>query len=242
MLATLLLLALLLPTSKVEGANGLFGGDSSLEDLGLTADCRSLVDERCFFGLGVPIHTGTPGEAQCEESCAVFPSMRSKKKCGSCQSEEQIKENTVVTYKPGRLNVEREGLLLSEGLTARILATSNQPVLYDTPAGEGSRSDQLFHIRPDMGATFPDPRTGNEGGWIYVSGCVCLFVYGYSILIRRCLDSPHPASGSPMITISTKFRFRIPNSSLPKKKPTGSKGASARLRLTRAAMWWIIAW
>jgi uncharacterized protein len=34
---------------------------------------------------------------------------------------------------------------------------------------DGSLSERAFHGRPDGGATFPDPRTDNPGGWIYVS-------------------------------------------------------------------------
>lgn len=69
------------------------------------------------------------------------------------------------TYIPGNLTTLREGLLLSEGLDARIIAITDQRVPY-YPAGW---SDLPFHGNPDAGATFPDPRPNNPGGWIYVS-------------------------------------------------------------------------
>jgi hypothetical protein len=70
------------------------------------------------------------------------------------------------TYVPGNLTTMTLGLLLSEGLDARLIATSNQKVRYDLDLGE---SKAKFHKQPDAGATFPDSREGNPGGWIYVS-------------------------------------------------------------------------
>jgi hypothetical protein len=72
----------------------------------------------------------------------------------------------VTDYTPGKLNVQKIGLLLSEGLDARLIATTGQRVEYHTG---GDRSIISFHDRPDAGATFPDDRPGNEGGWVYVS-------------------------------------------------------------------------
>lgn len=57
------------------------------------------------------------------------------------------------------------GLLLSEGLKTRVIAQTGKPVEYDN----GLASDVNFHILPDAGATFPDTRGWNVGGWIYVS-------------------------------------------------------------------------
>ena len=65
------------------------------------------------------------------------------------------------------MTVNQLGLLLSTGLEARLLATSNEFVEYDT----GVQSSIRFHGMPDYGATFVDPRPGNQGGWIYVSNC-----------------------------------------------------------------------
>jgi hypothetical protein len=71
------------------------------------------------------------------------------------------------TYVPGNLTTMTLGLLLSEGLDARLLATSsNQKVRYDLDLGE---SKDKFHKQPNAGATFPDSHEGNPGGWIYVS-------------------------------------------------------------------------
>jgi hypothetical protein len=36
-------------------------------------------------------------------------------------------------------------------------------------ASLGDQSSQAFHSDPDAGATYPDPRANNAGGWIYVS-------------------------------------------------------------------------
>ena len=73
---------------------------------------------------------------------------------------------TEPSYVPGNLVVEENGLLLSQGLTARIIATSGERVEYAHGAGE---SDRDFHVQPDAAECFPDPRPGNAGGWIYVS-------------------------------------------------------------------------
>lgn len=73
-----------------------------------------------------------------------------------------------VTYRPGLLSVIENGLLLSQGLTSRIIAQSGQYVTYS----DGLNSSIPFHFRPDFGATFsvPDDATSeNQGGWVYVS-------------------------------------------------------------------------
>jgi hypothetical protein len=69
------------------------------------------------------------------------------------------------TYIPGNLTTLTSGLLLSEGLDARILAITDQNVPYDL----GGWSQERFHGQPDGGATYPDSRPENPGGWIYVS-------------------------------------------------------------------------
>lgn len=66
-----------------------------------------------------------------------------------------------VSYIPGDLTVNENGLLLSTGLTARIIATYGKPVVYDT----GGQSLIPFHKDPDAGAVFET----SDGGWIYVS-------------------------------------------------------------------------
>jgi hypothetical protein len=66
------------------------------------------------------------------------------------------------TYVPGDLlQHSATGLFLSRGLTARVLATANRPVVYQN----GKVSNVPFHTLPDAGATFPT----TDGGWIYVS-------------------------------------------------------------------------
>jgi hypothetical protein len=65
------------------------------------------------------------------------------------------------TYNPGNLTVQENGLLLSEGLTSRIIAISGQPV----KLVNGSNSTVNFHFKPDAGATYEGP----NGTWMYVS-------------------------------------------------------------------------
>jgi Bacterial protein of unknown function (DUF839) len=70
---------------------------------------------------------------------------------------------------PGLLTVEEAGLLLSHGLTARLLARGGEPVPYDKVIGSETESEDVFHTWPDAGAVFDDPSPSNPGGWIYVS-------------------------------------------------------------------------
>lgn len=70
-----------------------------------------------------------------------------------------------LSYIPGNLTRLQNNLLLSEGLEARVVAETGKRVEY----ADGSSSDIKFHILPDAGATFPDTRPWNDGGWIYVS-------------------------------------------------------------------------
>jgi hypothetical protein len=70
-----------------------------------------------------------------------------------------------LVYRPGNLTTQKVGLLLSEGLDARLIATTDEKVVY----GDGSESNIPFHGQPDAGACFPDERPENPGGWIYVS-------------------------------------------------------------------------
>jgi secreted PhoX family phosphatase len=70
-----------------------------------------------------------------------------------------------VTYNPGNLTVTQHGLLLSQGLKSRVIAQQFQPVPYTN--AKVSKAD--FYRDADAGATFRDPRRGNQGDWIYVS-------------------------------------------------------------------------
>lgn len=69
------------------------------------------------------------------------------------------------TFVPGLLDHMEHGLVLSSGLTARILAKSGTRVVYHG----GATSSQNFHGMPDFAATFADTRSSNPGGWVYVS-------------------------------------------------------------------------
>ena len=75
-----------------------------------------------------------------------------------------------VTFNPGQLTVAENGLLLSTGLTAKVVARTGQAV----PTITGP-SVALFHAAPDFGATYATTTTdsssnnNNDDGWIYVS-------------------------------------------------------------------------
>jgi len=68
-------------------------------------------------------------------------------------------------YLPGQLDFEENGLLLSAGLSARIIARSEEAVIM---GDENGVSDDTFHVYPDAAACFPHP-DGIENGWAYVS-------------------------------------------------------------------------
>ena len=70
-------------------------------------------------------------------------------------------------YIPGQLSQMKLGVLLSTGLDIAIVAKKFTPVQL---AG-GNVSRDMFHDRPDFGATFSLPQNDadNPGGWIYVS-------------------------------------------------------------------------
>jgi len=59
-------------------------------------------------------------------------------------------------YGPLAGEPDTNGLLLPEGFTARVVATTRQPV---------PGTDYEWHVFPDGGATYPT----DDGGWIYVS-------------------------------------------------------------------------
>ena len=96
------------------------------------------------------------------------------------------------TYVPGNLTTYMNGLLLSEGLSAKIIAHSGEKVELHNGGGGGTSSTNVifddkgndknnnfqfskdkFHGMPDAGATFPiddgGDDTSDDGGWIYVS-------------------------------------------------------------------------
>ena len=65
-----------------------------------------------------------------------------------------------LTYSPGDLSIEYDGLLLSTGLVATLVAEADSLV----PYANGAESELDFEQDPKGGATFPLP----NGGWIYV--------------------------------------------------------------------------
>jgi hypothetical protein len=70
---------------------------------------------------------------------------------------------------PGKLTVKSNGLLLSEGLTSRIVAKTGKKVnLFGLLDNEGVpfQSQEVFHDEPDGAAVFEWAETG---GWVYVS-------------------------------------------------------------------------
>ena len=81
-------------------------------------------------------------------------------------SRQQTDSTNELSYVPGELSVLQLKWRLSTGLSARVLAQSGEPVVYDKNQGQSSIP---FHVLPDMGGTFEDPRRENKGGWIYVS-------------------------------------------------------------------------
>jgi hypothetical protein len=68
----------------------------------------------------------------------------------------------VTPYIPGKATFRENGLHLSEGLTARVIAKRGNKVQLDT----GGTSNLRFHALPDGAAVFTDEESG---GWIYVS-------------------------------------------------------------------------
>ena len=68
--------------------------------------------------------------------------------------------NGMPTYVPGDLTKRENGLLLSTGLSARIIAQTGSKVSY----ANGGRSESNFHVDPDAGAVFVDTSGSNPGG------------------------------------------------------------------------------
>ena len=73
----------------------------------------------------------------------------------------RIPQATPVTFVPGLLVVNENGLVLSKGLKSKGIAKNGTKVKY----GNGSLSAQKFHIYTDAGAIFK----ASDGGFIYVS-------------------------------------------------------------------------
>jgi Bacterial protein of unknown function (DUF839) len=58
-----------------------------------------------------------------------------------------------ITYVPGKATVRENGMILSQGLTSRLIAQSGKPVRY----ANGQQSSITFHTLPDGAAIFRDP-------------------------------------------------------------------------------------
>ena len=70
--------------------------------------------------------------------------------------------NGMPTYIPGDLTRRENGLLLSTGLRAKVIATTGSRVAYTGP--NGGRSSSRFHGDPDAGAVFSVTSGQNQGG------------------------------------------------------------------------------
>ena len=70
-----------------------------------------------------------------------------------------LTKHAVVCLK-GDLTVEQNGLILSTGLSSRIIATSGEKVSY----ADGSESADDFHSNPDGAAVFEIEAGPNAGG------------------------------------------------------------------------------
>lgn len=74
---------------------------------------------------------------------------------------------TQATYIPGKLTHKQNGLILSQGLSSRIVARTGQQVELFSPTGSNTfLSQRNFHDEPDGAAVLDWHETG---GWIYVS-------------------------------------------------------------------------
>mmetsp|Transcript_24987 Transcript_24987/g.54101 ORF Transcript_24987/g.54101 Transcript_24987/m.54101 type:complete len:874 (-) Transcript_24987:336-2957(-) len=73
------------------------------------------------------------------------------------------------TYVPGDLTKYENGLILSTGLSSRIVATSGEKVELTSPTVTAAVSAHSFHRLPDAAAVFPHPDGWETHGWIYTS-------------------------------------------------------------------------
>jgi len=120
-------------------------------------DCASTL--KCFQRLGnepVPgcFGVGTAGMNYCygDTSPSLQPTAKPTDQCPEA------------TYLPGQLTVEKDGLLLSTGLTARRLTTAGEQVRYDLGLGFSPLS---MHELADGAAVIPT--TDGSGDYFYVS-------------------------------------------------------------------------
>ena len=71
-----------------------------------------------------------------------------------------LQSDQAYTYIPGLLTVEENGLVMSSGLTSRVIAKSNKLVKYSN----GNVSKSKYHRKPDGAAVFSVKRGHNSGG------------------------------------------------------------------------------
>jgi hypothetical protein len=133
-------------------------------------DCDS--DAQCQSGLVClqrgpydPIPGCTGVDASKTDYCILPQPIGEEESNDSEGANEQEATNDPNAYIPGKLATNKVGLLLSQGLDARLVAISGEDVEY----ANGGLSAVPFHGRPDAGACFADTRASNPGGWIYVS-------------------------------------------------------------------------
>ena len=70
-------------------------------------------------------------------------------------------------FELGNLFQINDGIRLSKGLTARIIATSGEKIPFTSIQSETSQSSIPFHADSDGAAVFP--LDGSFGGYVYVS-------------------------------------------------------------------------
>jgi Bacterial protein of unknown function (DUF839)/Malectin domain len=139
--------------------------DSGNRDLFVLSDLTTRVTDGSLSIQFVKDRNSTTTRISALEVHMAAPSSMDDDSNNSTQTNSTTNVQQNITYTPGLLVTDMVGLLLSQGLTARIIATSGQPVQYH----DGTESSLVFHDKPDAGATFPDERPENPGGWIYVS-------------------------------------------------------------------------
>lgn len=71
-------------------------------------------------------------------------------------------------YGPLRDLPDANGMLLPDGFSSRVVATSGRPVVGDTPFGIAN-TGYTWHGAPDGAACIPDDDPDNADGWLYVN-------------------------------------------------------------------------
>lgn len=139
-----------------------------------------------------PTITGRPTSSQVpSEAPSAQPSNKPSMGPSGNPTITAVPTSEPMTYVPGKLIVKSNGLILSEGLSSRIVARSGQKVLLDglsfpsprdewnvsssnptsAPTAASLESDEVFHFKPDGAAVYPWPENDDYDGkgWIYVS-------------------------------------------------------------------------